>query len=177
MSLYSDLEQAIRNTARLALTQYPTTRVMFSHSNTTEPDESYVVINILEMRQIGRHSTTSKLDSSNTLSTQVSYEVMVQFSFLGSLSAEMSHEFTQRLNNNYLVLDSMKKNKVKMMRKSSVRRIPQLRDTEWVDNFNIDVTFSYIGLTQDVIDIIEAVVVEDVRADKTFRVPEGPIPV
>lgn len=177
MSLYSDLEQAIRNTAKLALRQYPTTRVMFSHNNTTEPDESYVVINILEIRQIGRHSTTSKLDSNNTLSTQVSYEVMVQFSFLGSLSAEMSHEFTQRLNNNYLVLDSMKKNKVKMMRKSSVRRIPQLRDTEWVDNFNIDVTFSYIGLTQDVVDIIEAVVVEDVRADKTFRVPEGPIPV
>lgn len=177
MSLYSDLEQAIRNTAKLALTQYPTTRVMFSHNNTTEPDESYVVINILEIRQIGRHSTTSKLDSNNTLSTQVSYEVMVQFSFLGSLSAEMSHEFTQRLNNNYRVLDSMKKNKVKMMRKSSVRRIPQLRDTEWVDNFNIDVTFSYIGLTQDVVDTIEAVVVEDVRADKTFRVPEGPIPV
>lgn len=177
MSLYSDLEQAIRNTAKLALIEYPTTRVMFSHNNTTEPDESYVVINILEIRQIGRHSTSSKLDSNNTLSTQVSYEVMVQFSFLGSLSPEMSHEFTQRLNNNYLVLDSMKKNKVKMMRKSSVRRIPQLRDTEWVDNFNIDVTFSYIGLTQDVVDIIEAVVVEDVRAEKTFRVPEGPIPV
>lgn len=177
MSLYSDLEQAIRNTAKLALTQYPTTRIKFSHDNATEPAQSYVVINILEMRQIGRHSTSSKLDSSNTLSTQVSYEVTVQFSFLGSLSAEMSHEFTQRLNNNYLVLDSMKKNKVKMMRKSSVRRIPQLRDTEWVDNFNIDVTFSYIGLTQDIVDIIEAAVLEDVIADKTFKVPEGPIPV
>jgi len=178
-SLFTQLRANIRKVAITALSEYPTISnvLIFSNSNGTEPAESYVVINILEVRQIGQHNTSSKLDSQNRQAVQVAYEVMCQFSFIGSQSGDMSHSFNQRINNNYLVFESLKLNKLGIMRKSNVRRAPQKRDTKWVEYHNMDVTFSYIAVTQDVVDLIEAVVVEDVTANTIFRVPEGPIPV
>lgn len=176
-SLFTDLRQAIRKVVITALSEYPTTPVIFSHLAGAEPAESYAVINILDITQQGHHVTSSKLDSQNRQVTQVAYEVMVQVSFVGSLSGDMSHSFNQRINNNYKVFEDLKRNKLGIMRKSNVRRAPQKRDTKWVEYHNMDVTFSYIAVTQDVVDIIEAVVVEDVITDTIFRVPEGPIPV
>jgi hypothetical protein len=178
-TLFTQLRTNIRKVAITALSEYPSIAnvTIFSNSNGAEPAESYVVINILEIRQIGQHNTSSKLDSQNRQAVQVAYEVMVQFSFIGSQSGDMSHSFNQRINNNYLVFESLKLNKLGIMRKSNVRRAPQKRDTKWVEYHNMDVTFSYIAVTQDVVDLIEAVVVEDVTADTIFRVPEGPIPV
>lgn len=176
-SLFTDLRQAIRKVVITSLSEYPTTPVIFSHLAGAEPAESYAVINILDITQQGHHVTSSKLDSQNRQVTQVAYEVMVQVSFVGSLSGDMSHSFNQRINNNYKVFEDLKRNKLGIMRKSNVRRAPQKRDTKWVEYHNMDVTFSYIAVTQDVVDIIEAVVVEDVITDTIFRVPEGPIPV
>lgn len=178
-TLFTQLRTNIRKVAITALSEYPSISnvVIFSNGNGTEPAESYVVINILEVRQIGQHNTSSKLDSQNRQAVQVAYEVMVQFSFIGSQSGDMSHSFNQRINNNYLVFEDLKRNKLGVMRKSNVRRAPQKRDTKWVEYHNMDVTFSYIAVTQDVVDLIEAVVVEDVTAETIFRVPEGPIPV
>lgn len=178
-TLFTKLRTNIRKVAITALSEYPSISnvVIFSNGNGAEPAESYVVINILEVRQIGQHNTSSKLDNQNRQAVQVAYEVMVQFSFIGSQSGDMSHSFNQRINNNYLVFEDLKRNKLGMMRKSNVRRAPQKRDTKWVEYHNMDVTFSYIAVTQDVVDLIEAVVVEDVTAETIFRVPEGPIPV
>lgn len=176
-SLFTDLRQAIRKVVITSLSEYPTTPVIFSHLAGAEPAESYAVVNILDITQQGHHVTSSKLDSQNRQVTQVAYEVMVQVSFVGSLSGDMSHSFNQRINNNYKVFEDLKRNKLGIMRKSNVRRAPQKRDTKWVEYHNMDVTFSYIAVTQDVVDIIEAVVVEDVITDTIFRVPEGPTPV
>lgn len=175
--LFTDLRTAIRKVVLTALVEYPTTPVIFSNSNGSEPAESYVVVNILDITQQGHHVTSSKLDSQNRQAVQVCYEVMVQLSFIGSLSGDMSHSLNQRINNNYKVFEDLKRNKLGVMRKSNVRRAPQKRDTKWVEYHNMDVTFSYIAVTQDVVDLIEAVVVEDIITDTIFRVPEGPIPV
>jgi hypothetical protein len=176
-TLFTQLRTNIRKVVITALSEYPTTPVIFSNSNGSEPAESYVVVNILGITQQGHHVTSSKLDSQDRQAVQVCYEVMVQLSFIGSLSGDMSHSFNQRINNNYLVLEDLKRNKLGVMRKSNIRRAPQIRETKWVEYHNMDVTFSYIAVTQDVVGIVEAVVVEDVTAETIFRVPEGPIPV
>lgn len=177
MSLYSDVRTAIRKVCLTALSEYTKPQVIFSHGNGTEPAESYAVINILSIEQQGHHSTsTLTKETEQTLSIQVPYEVFVQVSFVGSLSGEMSQSFSQRINNNFKVFEDLSRNKLGVMRKSQIRRAPQKRDTKWVEYHNIDVTFSYTGLTRDSVDLIEAVVVENVAADNTFRVPEGPIP-
>lgn len=175
--LYSQVESAIRNVVITTLGEFSNPVVIYSHGNGSEPAESYAVISILGITQIGQHVTSSKLDLQNRQSVQVCYEVLTQISFIGSESGDMSHSFNQRINNNYLVFEDLKRNKLGVMRKSNVRRAPQKRDTKWVVYHNMDVTFSYIAVTQDVVDLIEAVVVEDVTAETIFRVPEGPIPV
>ena len=177
MSLFSDVKDAVRNVTLTALSEFTNPIVIHSYGNGLEPAESYVAINILSIEQQGHHSTSSRLDTSFRQSTQVAYEALVQVTFIGSKAGDMVQSFTQRINNNYKVFEAITRNKLGVMRKSQVRNTPQRRDTKWVDYYNIDVTFSYIGLTQDVVDIVEAAVVQDVTANTIFRVPEGPIPV
>ncbi len=193
--LYTDLRKAIRASALGALTEFTDPKVIFSHSSGSEPAESYVVVNILSIEQQGHHMTSTLAaitgdfgygigmgegygdsDSTPKLAVQVAFEIMVQFSFIGSLSGDMAHSFTQRINNNPVALEELKKNKLGLMRKSQIRRAPQKRDTKWVEYHNMDVTFSYIVCSTQVVDMIEAVVVENQTEPSIFRVPEGPIP-
>ena len=167
MPIYTDVRQAIRKGALAALSEYPTTPVIFSHSNGTEPAESYVVINILNIVQQGHHSTSTLVNDNGTLTFQVAYEVMAQISFIGSLSGEMSQSFNNNINNNPLTRLELGRNKLGFMRKSQIRRAPQKRDTKWVEYHNIDVTFSYIVVTNQLIDSVDGVVI----ADETSQIP------
>jgi len=175
--IFSDVRAGIRKAALAALSEFTNPIVIFSHENGPEPSASYVVVNILNIVQQGHHSTSTRLnETTETQTIQASYEVMTQFSFIGSLSGDMSQSFTQRINNNCLVFEEMGRNKLGVMRKSQIRRAPQKRDTKWVEYHNIDVTFSYTICTTQVIDLIEAVIVENQTEPSIFRVPEGPIP-
>jgi hypothetical protein len=160
MTLYSTLRTALRNSALVALSEYPTSPVIFSHGPGGEPAESYVVINILSINQVGGHSTSTQTNTDEELSIRVPYEALVQLSFVGSSSGNMAYSFNQRINNNPLVLEELSKNKLGVMRKSQVRRAPQKRDTQWVEYHNMDVTFSYFVNTQQLVDVVEAVVIE-----------------
>jgi hypothetical protein len=177
MSVYSDVRAGIRKGALAALSEFTDPIVIFSHNNGTEPAESYVVVNVLSIEQQGHHSTSTLLnETTETQTIQASYEVFVQFSFVGSLSGDMSQSFTQRINNNCFVFEELGRNKLGVMRKSQIRRAPQKRDTQWVEYHNMDAYFSYTVVTTQEIDLIEAVIVENQTEPSVFRVPEGPIP-
>ena len=167
MPIYSDVKQAIRLSTIAALSEYPTTLVIFSHSNGTEPAESYVVINSFNIIQQGRVSTSSLVNENGTISFQVAFEIMAQLSFIGSLSGEMSQSFSNNINNNPVTRLELKRNNLGFMRKSQIRRAPQKRDTQWVEYHNIDVTFSYVVTTDQLIDAVEGVVI----ADETSEIP------
>ena len=171
MSLYTAVQDRVRNIALVALNEYPTVPVIFSHSGGSEPASTYVVINVLSINQIGGHSTSTQVNLSEELSVRVPYEVLIQFSFVGSTSGDMSHSFNQRIKNNPLVSEECSKNKLGVMRKSQVRRAPQKRDTQWIDNHNIDVTFSYFVNTQQLVDVVEAVLLENELTGDTFTIP------
>lgn len=174
MSIYSDVRQAIRKGAIAALSEYPTTPIIFSHSNGTEPAESYVVVNILNIQQIGHHATGTLTSQTEQLAIRAFYECMVQFSFVGSKSGEMSQSFIQRINQNPICLEELKRNNLGIMRKSQIRRAPQKRDSKWVEYQNMDVTFNYIVNTQQVVDVVEAVVIGGEMFDPpTFSIPPG----
>jgi len=167
MAISTDLQEAIRLSAIAALPDYPTTLVKFSHDNGPEPSASYVVINILNTEQQGHHSTSTLVNTDETLTFQVAYEVICQFSFIGSLSGEMSQSFNNNINNNPLTRLELSRNKLGFMRKSQIRRAPQKRDTKWVEYHNMDVTFSYIVVTNQLIDSVDGVVI----ADETSEIP------
>lgn len=175
MALYSEVRAAIRKAAIAALSEYTNPLVIFSNSNGAEPAESYVVVNILGTTQQGRHSTSTFTNANEEITIQSFNEMMVQFSFIGSLSGEMSHSFSQRINNNPVALQELNKYKIGIMRKSNIRRSPQKRDTKWVEYHNIDVTFNYAANTQEKFDVVEALVFEDNLSETPliFSVPPG----
>ena len=175
MNIFTTVRTAIKNVSLVALNEFPTPLLIYSHQNGNEPAGSYVVLNILSVEQQGHHSS-SGLTKANGLDYELSvtaaYEVNAQLSFVGSQSGEMAYSFYQRINNNPLVLEETAKNKLGFMRKSQVRRAPQKRDTTWVEYHNLDVTFSYHIVTKQVVDIIEAVVIEDNNGVE-FVVPDN----
>jgi hypothetical protein len=171
MAIYSDVRAALRKGALAALSEYPSTPVIFSNSNGTEPAESYVVINILNIEQQGHHSTSSQTTTDFKLDVRVVYEVMAQFSFVGSLSGDMSQSFAQRINNPSF-REALTKNHLGFLRKSQTRRAPQKRDTKWVEYHNLDATFNYIVNTSEVVDWVESVIVDSEQTG-VFTIPEG----
>ena len=192
--IYSDVRKAIRRAAIGSLLEFfPDTvsqdkYIVFSNSNGTEPADSYVVINILQIEQQGHHSTSTLASVSTApeafgfdqqwglhwsestgyfLPIQVCYEIQCQFSFIGSLSGDLAQSFTQNINNNPLARQELQKQKLGLMRKSQIRRAPQKRDTKWVEYHNMDVTFNYVVITNQLVDVVEGVVI----ADETSEIP------
>ena len=159
--IYSDVRKAIRTASLASLSEFTNPQVIFSHTNGTEPAESYVVINILSIEQQGHHSKSSLLTVEEELIFQVAYEVMCQFSFIGSLSGDLAQTFSQNINNNPIAFEELKKQKLGLMRKSQIRRTPQKRDTKWVEYHNMDVTFNYVVVTNQLVDVVEGVVIEE----------------
>ena len=182
MAAYSDIRKAIRRASIQSLIEFfPTTDlqnkgIIFSHLSGAEPNTPYVVINILGIEQQGKHSTSTLSDpTQNTLYIRASYEITVQFSFCGSTAGDMAQSFTQRINNNPFSFSALNQEKLSVMRKSTIRRAPQKRDTQWVEYFNQDVVFTYTINTKQPIDWVEAVVVEDAISEppEIFSVPDG----
>ena len=173
--IYTDVRKAIRTASLASLSEFTNPQVIFSHTNGTEPAESYVAINILSIEQQGHHSTSTLTTEDEELIFQVAYEVMCQFSFVGSLSGDMSQSFTQNLNNNPLSRLELDRNNLGFMRKSQIRRAPQKRDTKWVEYHNMDVTFNYVVITNQLVDVVEGVVLEDNLAEVPLliKIPES----
>jgi len=170
MSVYSNVRAGIRLGALKALSEFTNPQVIFSHLNGTEPAESYVALNILSIDQQGRSETSTFADQDRVLSVTSGYEVLVQFSFIGSQSGDMSQSFTQRINSNPLVIEELMRNSLGFMRKSQIRRAPQKRETGWVEYHNLDVTFSYIVRTQQLVDTAEIFVIQ-ANSEPPFSVP------
>lgn len=167
MSLFSDVKTAVRNVTLTALSEFTNPIVIHSYGNGLEPAESYVTINILSLDQKGHHSTSTLANVDEKLSIQVSYEALVQLTFIGSKAGDMIQSFTQRINNNPISLQALKANNLGLMRKTPVRNTPQKRDTKWVDYYNMDVIFNYIVNTDQLVDVVEGVVI----ADETSEIP------
>lgn len=178
VGIYSDVRKAIRKAAIGSLLDFfPTTvsqdkAIIFSNNSGSEPAESYVVINILSIEQQGHASTSTQTATDFNILVQAHFEILVQFSFIGSLSGDMAQSFTQRINNNPLSLEAISRNKLGLMRKSQIRRAPQKRDTKWVEYHNMDVTFNYIVNTEQVVDWFDSIIVDSNLTD-VFTIPEG----
>lgn len=180
MSIYSEVRAAIRKGSLKALEDYfPTSTeqnagIIFSHVSGPEPSTPYVVINILGHSQIGHQDQSTLADENEQLSIQVQYEVRAQFSFCGSLAGDMCQTFNQRIRNNVVVWEEFQKNNLQIREKSDPRRAPQKRETQWVEYWNMDVTFAYCVETRQDIDVVEHVIIKDVNSGFELIVPPLP---
>ena len=86
----------------------------------------------------------------------------------------MATEFLNAIPNNVVVREAYQKNNLAPIRKSTLRRAPQKRDTKWVEFFNLDVTFSYAVYTNQTIDWVEHVRFVDENSGEIITVPPLP---
>lgn len=176
MSVYSNVRTGIRKAAIQALVEYfpdtttQNTGIIFSHLNGAEPSVSYVAINILQIEQVGKNYTSTFANTAGEITIQGNYNIYVQFSFIGSLSGEMSQSFTQRLNN-VLIREELQRNGLNLRTKTNIRRAPQKRDTKWVEYHNMDVVFTYAVNTQQIVDVVEVVSITNTLTGEVQTVP------
>lgn len=176
MSTYSDFRSAVRIGTLKVLQEfgYPTTQVIYSHQNGSEPSTPYVVIQIVSLNQVGRNESSTLTDESSPskkLTIKATYEGRVQFMFCGSTAPDMAQDFTQAICNNIVVTEAYQRNNLAPMRKGNVTRSPQKRDTGWVEFFTTNVVFSYaIKTTQD-IDWVEHVTILDENSGEIITIP------
>ena len=179
MSIYSGIRTALRLGTIEALKQSGFTNipVIYSHQNGTEPAGSYVVIQVVNIKQTGRTEESTLTDESlpkRKITFKNHFEGLIQFSFGGSQAAEMAHEFFNAVPSNVVVREAYQKNNLAPMRKSTLRYSPQKRDTKWVDFFNVDVTFSYMGYTDQEVDWVEHVTIVDTNTGEIIIIPPVP---
>lgn len=173
MSFYSDLEDfLIKGTEdTLTLLGHTSTPAIFSHGNGKEPAETYCVINVLSAQAIGRAFESTAIDTAQGLVYSQQYEITARFSFLGSKSGEVSFGFFENINKNRLVREYFQTNGISPMRKSDIRRVPQLRTTKWVDSFNLDVTFGFNYKSTQIINWVDQVRIKDSKGASSLIPP------
>lgn len=201
MGIISDLKTATRLGTLEALTQagYATSPVIFSHQNAPEPSIPYCLINPLIINQIGRTEISTLTDDgswvedldghidysgnevyqavgSKSLYYKTTYEAQIQFTFAGSSAEDLAFYFHNAVCNNRTISFVYRKNGLSPMRKSTLRRSPQKRDTRWVDFWNVDVTFLYTVVTKQDVDWVEHISVKDSDSDVVVYYPPLPIP-
>lgn len=180
MDIYSKARTAIRTSVIPIMTEFfpnETTQnngVIFSHLNGPEDSGPYMTINILSIEQKGHHSTSTLLNEDDELAISNFYEVLVQFSFFGSTAGNMAHHFSNKVSNNPVAFLEQQRNKLGYMRKSALRRVPQKRDTQWIEMLTLDVTYNYIVNEMQLLDPVEGVVIADETGDipVIIKIPE-----
>lgn len=178
MGAFNELKDAV---ARSIIPVFPELNasgaILWGNMDNLEPESSYLSMFIIELEEQGREANTWGYDASGDVivySTLNTYEATVQFSFRGSQSGDLAHLFKQRLNSP-IFWEFLNQNNLSKMRTSQIRYLPQKRDTQWVDGFNIDVVFAYAYVTQENIDPIEQVIVVDETYEnkRTYYIPEN----
>lgn len=176
MSIYSSVRNAVRLGTVEALNQsgYTNVPVIYSHQNGAEPSAAYVVIQIVSLAQIGSSQEDTLTDESSPerkITYKSYYEGTIQFTFAGSAAPDMAHEFLNAIPGNIVVRESYQRNNLAPIRKSTLRRAPQKRDTGWVEFINLDVTFSYAVKTTQTVDWVEHITLLDDFSGDVITIP------
>lgn len=146
-SLYSPIKKIVE-------TEFPNTTVIHSHQSGNEPTGTYVVINPILKSQIGRTSYSTTASDVETIHIVTHWESTIQFEFIGDDSADMSMYFELCMNNP-IWWEEFQRNELSYIRKSDVRNSHMKRETEWVERYNIDATFTFSITQTQIVDIIE----------------------
>lgn len=171
MTIYTQIKTALRNVVLKGLAEFPNVPVIFAHQSGSEPPSTYCTIYLLRVEQQGRKMVSTLTDTQRHTSFDAAYEVQAQFSFFGSNSGDAAYSLSQRLSNSPFLLEELSKNKLGYMRKTQVRNNPQRRETQWIESFNFDVHFSYVVSTKELVEYVDAVVVQDTNGNE-FTVPQ-----
>lgn len=163
MSIFSDLQDRLYDATRNSLNAlgYTGASVIFSNQKALEPEKTYCVVHILDVQQHGHKSDAGLNTKTNIYETVTHYHVAVQFSFIGEDAGDVAIDFRHNVINNHALQDEYRKQNFGFLYRGNLIRSPQKRETDWVDNFDMDINFSFALFTKQQTDYINTVVVNN----------------
>lgn len=172
MSLYSDLKANVYAASRSFLDKmgFEDNKLIWQYGNGPEPTNDYGAMYIIGINQVGhaQESTlTSEIIMGDKENQQVFYttthELTVQYTFVGALSPVIASQWEHELKNNRTVRDNFFANKLAVVSMETVRPISLKRDTIWVDNTTIDVTYRYSCQSSQKVNWVEYITVDGIQ--------------
>lgn len=160
---YSVLEDSVYDCVQGVMTElgYPTLKIVYSNQNGLEPTNEYVVISALDIKQLGMKDEASYIDpnSEDILETVSHYTFCLRLSFMGDNSGNIGADFRHQLINNRKYFEIFQENKFGILKRTDLRRVPQLRESGWVESFNMDIDLSFAINTRQSYDWMEFITV------------------
>ena len=171
MSLYDTILATSKSTIIQSLSEYPNTPVIYDHESGGELKGTYSTVYLLNLEQVGRTSTSTRLNTGFEYFYETPYEATVQYSFYGKDAPSVAYSSHMRMANSVLNRETSQASNMSIVRKSPVRRIPQKRETKYVEMCTYDVTYSFISGFTQTLQPIEQVVIEDTIRDVVISIP------
>lgn len=171
MSLYGDVKSNIRKVIVDSLSEHPSTPVIYTHSEGTEPTSTYAALYVLSFDQVGKVTQSSRLSQDLDLTFNAGYEVTVQVTFIGKDASNICFSSYMRLANAVLNRELSQTYNLSITDKTQIRRTPQKRDTQWTDMCSFDLTFFFIGSFKQTVGVINQIVYEDPITSVEISIP------
>jgi hypothetical protein len=171
MSIYDSIGTSVQKVVTNALTRigYTTPLVIFKNQNSPEPGQTYCAIHILRASTSGKPSKSIFLEdvagnpNVGRHYTQQHYDVLIQVTFVGKDSGDMAFDFKQDLAVSQLTNEDFQKEHFGIISHTDVRSNPSLRETRWVDSFNLDLNLSYSVQTTEDLNWVEYITVNGIQ--------------
>jgi len=174
MTLYEDLKEAVQEIVESSLSQYPTIKVIHANQGKAEPTGDYCTVSILAIEQVGRatYDNDVVVGDNIVVNSIAPYELTLLVNFIGNTSGDKAYSSHGRISNSIVTKELSQSLNLSVKNKSSVRRIPYLRNTIWVDVFNYTVTFNFFAGITDSIPYIKQVIMQNADSGEIITIPE-----
>lgn len=174
MALYADLKTSCQKIIKDSLRLYPSIQVIHANQGQAEPTGDYCTVSILSIEQVGRATYDNDVSDEDSLivNSIAPYELNLLVSFIGNTSGDKAYSSHGRVSNSILTKELSQSLNLSVKEKSSVRRIPYLRNTIWADVFSYTVTFNFIAGISDTIPYIKQVIIENKDSGEIITIPE-----
>lgn len=170
MTWYNDLELSlIRSTKEITNVE---TINMYKKGPDVKGDHIGVyIMNLDEVIKAYQSTLASQIDDTNIYDFQLlqDMEAKVRFSFYGDNAATVSSEFCLKLQS-ITTQEILQKYRLSVMRKTSASRVPELRDTKYIERWLVDIVFSFGVTDRPTVDIVTEVSYTDLL-DKINTIP------
>lgn len=166
----TDLFKTLADVVEEAISDTYDHPIFLSHQDGDEPTESYCSVYNLGIDPIGRSYVSTLADENEVLTISHNYEIRTQYSFLGPDGLGMAMKFTHAINSNPLVTGYLQENKLGIVSKGGIKNVPKLRETKFEENYTVDVTYSFMIVTQQPIYIVDTVRFLDPLTGATIEV-------
>lgn len=160
MSIYEDLRVKLYDSLALI---FPTTTIIHAYSNGPEPVSPYITFDISNVKQEGQEYVSTYANTLGEQQIVSNYECRIRLEFGGVSddfrAAELANDFYFTVDHKQ-TQETFLKNSLSYMRKSSIRKIPKKRETNWYMCYQIDLYFGYQVETRQITEVVESVTIQ-----------------